>query len=207
MKIMFTILLINFFCFSQIKGNQDIDIGNLIDSIEVIGMHKLKYDINIYCYDSTLYDITYTGKIGIIQKFEFKKSSRYEKTGRSYFYSNSEKQFSFSLEDLLKTEINKVNEIPYTIRNLKGILYLGYNSKDVKCILEKECFIKLFNENLKQHKLFFYRVGALFQRSVWGDYYMSMDFRKEDINEIKVFNNQQLIFRVSGKELLEIQKN
>lgn len=203
MKVLMSFLmLVSVTCFSQTIGNVTINVGPLKDSVEVIGMEKYKYDVNICLKDSLLREITYTGKIGIIQKCEFQKCCNNKIRDFMVFWSNTEKRLFFSEKKLSTAKLNEVGEIEYKIQDMRGSIFPA-GMPSFECLLKKECFIKFFNEKFIQRELNFYRVGHLFFRASTGiEYYMGMRFRKEDIHQINIFNNDNLILQIQYEELI-----
>jgi hypothetical protein len=163
------------------------------DTLEILNIDSLKYDINLYINENKIYKISITGTLGFVNKFKITKVFGFS------LYSTNGKNFDLKIPNIALEKVNdKPNILNYEVRDF---IYDINEYKNKNFSIDS---LKTIISNFNPRPLDFNIRNA--QIMFWSDKNQNvMTFRKKqlyvyfsknDIKYINVYKDGELILKI-----------
>jgi len=208
-KVLFLLSGLSFINYSVAQGKSyfKFDPGFSNDTLEIVNIDSLKFDVNIKYYKEQIGRVFISGKIGFINKYNIENPSGY-----FTLFSHNEKRLQLDLVDenakLKKTDATKINLIDYSVDDFRPFpsKNLNYSIENIKSTVENLMF-RLLYFPVKRLELIFSDEKGNRKIKDLEKTLILVFFNKNDIRYINVFNDDgDLILKIHYKELLSLEK-
>lgn len=177
------------------------------DTLEIVNIDSLKFDVNIRYSREQIAGVFISGKIGLINKYNIENPYGY-----FTLFSQNEKKLEFNLVDknvkLKRTDATKINLIDYNVADFRPIpsKNLNYSIENIKSVVESLMF-NLMYFPIRNKQLIFIDEKGNRQIKDLKQTKILVFFNKNDIRYINVLNDVgDLILKIRYKELLSLEK-
>jgi hypothetical protein len=203
MKVFYTIIALKLLLFnasySQEKSFLKIEPEIGKDTLEIINIDSLKFDINVSYMDDEVSSIYFTGKIGLVNKYKLNIPGTLW-----ILYTGSEKRLKIDFkgkEELRESTISQPNYIDYKVSNFINSFMeprkQQFSVQQTKGLISKIIFNRILMFDSFKYIIIDHTRNVILIKHIL------ISFSQRDVNYVNVYNkNGELMLKIPYRELL-----